>query len=70
MSNSLTLESILNPAPTQVARHITQTEASALHFTDFSITQSLKDRLTAAGFIKPTPVQAGAIPPAVSRLTL
>jgi ATP-dependent RNA helicase RhlE len=49
----------------QVARHITQTEASALHFTDFSITQSLKDRLTAAGFIKPTPVQAGAIPPAL-----
>jgi len=47
------------------ARHITQTEASALHFTDFSITQSLKDRLTAAGFIKPTPVQAGAIPPAL-----
>jgi ATP-dependent RNA helicase RhlE len=49
----------------QVARHITQTEASALHFTDFSITQSLKDRLTAAGFVKPTPVQAGAIPPAL-----
>jgi ATP-dependent RNA helicase RhlE len=65
LSNSLTLESILNPAPLQVARHITQTEASALHFTDFSITQSLKDRLTAAGFIKPTPVQAGAIPPAL-----
>ena len=65
MSNSLTLESILNPAPFKPARHITQTEASALHFTDFSITQSLKDRLTAAGFIKPTPVQAGAIPPAL-----
>jgi ATP-dependent RNA helicase RhlE len=65
LSNSLTLESILNPAPLQVARHITQTEASALHFTDFSITQSLKDRLTAAGFVKPTPVQAGAIPPAL-----
>ncbi len=65
MSNSLTLESILNPAPLKAARHITQTEASALHFTDFDITQSLKDRLTAAGFIKPTPVQAGAIPPAL-----
>ena len=47
------------------ARHITQTEPSTLHFTDFDITQSLKDRLTAAGFIKPTPVQAGAIPPAL-----
>lgn len=64
MSN-LTLDSILNPAPLQPARHITQTEASTLHFTDFSITDSLKDRLTAAGFIKPTPVQAGAIPPAL-----
>jgi len=65
LSNSLTLESILNPAPIEPARHITQAEASALHFTDFSITQSLKDRLTAAGFIRPTPVQAGAIPPAL-----
>jgi ATP-dependent RNA helicase RhlE len=65
LSNSLTLESILNPTPLQPARHITQAEASALHFTDFDITQSLKDRLTAAGFFKPTPVQAGAIPPAL-----
>ena len=63
--STLTLESILNPAPVQPARHITHNEASALHFTDFSITQSLKDRLTQAGFIKPTPVQAGAIPPAL-----
>ncbi|HSU19672.1 MAG TPA: DEAD/DEAH box helicase [Acidobacteriaceae bacterium] len=63
--STLTLESILNPAPVEPARRITQTEASAVHFTDFSITQSLKDRLTAAGFVKPTPVQAGAIPPAL-----
>lgn len=65
--NTLTLESILNPEPLQPARTITQTEASAsaLHFTDFAIAQSLKDRLTAAGFVKPTPVQAGAIPPAL-----
>jgi ATP-dependent RNA helicase RhlE len=55
----------LNPAPLEPARHITQNDASALHFTDFDITQSLKDRLTASGFIKPTPVQAGAIPPAL-----
>lgn len=63
--STLTLDSILNPAPLEPTRHITQNEASALHFTDFDISQSLKDRLTAAGFIKPTPVQAGAIPPAL-----
>jgi ATP-dependent RNA helicase RhlE len=34
-------------------------------FTDFNISDSLKSRLTTAGFIKPTPVQAGAIPPAM-----
>ncbi|WP_263367650.1 DEAD/DEAH box helicase [Edaphobacter bradus] len=34
-------------------------------FTDFNISDSLKSRLTNAGFIKPTPVQAGAIPPAL-----
>ncbi|HVG27080.1 MAG TPA: DEAD/DEAH box helicase, partial [Acidobacteriaceae bacterium] len=64
MSN-LTLESILNPEPLKVARHITVTETPAVHFTDFDISQSLKDRLTAAGFVTPTPVQAGAIPPAL-----
>lgn len=64
-TQNLTLESILNPEPLKPARHITQTEASALHFTDFSISDGLKQRLTAAGFVKPTPVQAGAIPPAL-----
>jgi len=34
-------------------------------FTDFNISDALKSRLTAAGFITPTPVQAGAIPPAL-----
>ncbi len=34
-------------------------------FTNFDISDSLKNRLTAAGFITPTPVQAGAIPPAL-----
>ncbi len=34
-------------------------------FTDFNISDSLKNRLTQAGFITPTPVQAGAIPPAL-----
>jgi ATP-dependent RNA helicase RhlE len=39
--------------------------ATGLTFNDFEISQSLKDRLSAAGFITPTPVQAGAIPPAL-----
>ena len=34
-------------------------------FTDFNISGSLKSRLTSAGFITPTPVQSGAIPPAL-----
>ena len=34
-------------------------------FVDFNISDSLKSRLTNAGFITPTPVQAGAIPPAL-----
>jgi ATP-dependent RNA helicase RhlE len=55
----------LNPEPLKTSRHITQTEASAIHFNDFDITDSLKQRLAAAGFVTPTPVQAGAIPPAL-----
>ncbi len=34
-------------------------------FTDFNVSDSLKNRLTNAGFITPTPVQAKAIPPAL-----
>ena len=65
--STLTLESILNPEPLQVARHIATTpeEASTISFTSFEISDSLKARLTAAGFLHPTPVQAGAIPPAL-----
>jgi len=36
-----------------------------VRFTDFNISDSLKSRLTAAGFSLPTPVQAKAIPPAL-----
>ncbi len=36
-----------------------------IRFTDFNISDSLKNRLTSAGFITPTPVQAKAIPPAL-----
>jgi len=63
----LTLDSILNPEPLTPSRTITATEDTAAEqvFTDFALTDSLKARLTAAGFVKPTPVQAGAIPPAL-----
>ena len=36
-----------------------------VHFADFAVSDSLKSRLTNAGFIMPTPVQAKAIPPAL-----
>jgi ATP-dependent RNA helicase RhlE len=36
-----------------------------VRFTDFNISDSLKNRLSTAGFSKPTPVQAKAIPPAL-----
>lgn len=36
-----------------------------VRFTDFNISDSLKNRLTSAGFTTPTPVQAKAIPPAL-----
>ena len=61
----LTLESILNPEPGKAERRVSPDEAAALHFNDFAISDSLKSRLAAAGFVTPTPVQAGAIPPAL-----
>jgi ATP-dependent RNA helicase RhlE len=63
--STLTLDSILNPTPLQPARVITQSDAAAIHFNDFKLSDSLKQRLAAAGFSTPTPVQAGAIPPAL-----
>lgn len=36
-----------------------------VHFTDFDISDKLKERLSAGGFRTPTPVQAKAIPPAL-----
>ena len=63
--STLTLESILNPAPLAPARHITQADSKTVHFNDFNISDSIKQRLAAANFVIPTPVQAGAIPPAL-----
>ncbi len=39
--------------------------AGDVRFTDFNVSDSLKNRLTNAGFTTPTPVQAKAIPPAL-----
>ncbi|MDE1163308.1 MAG: DEAD/DEAH box helicase [Acidobacteriaceae bacterium] len=64
MSN-LTLDSILNPKPLEPARTITQADASAVTFNDFKLSDALKSRLSAAGYVTPTAVQAGAIPPAL-----
>ncbi len=63
--STLTLESILNPEPLAPTRRITNEDAKAVHFSDFHISDSLKSRLAAANFVTPTPVQAGAIPPAL-----
>ncbi len=38
-----------------------------VQFSDFAISDSLKQRLTAARFVTPTPVQAAAIPPALEQ---
>ncbi|MFC6645751.1 DEAD/DEAH box helicase [Granulicella cerasi] len=63
--STLTLDSILNPKPLEVARTITQDQASAVVFNDFKLSDSLKKRLADANYVTPTPVQAGAIPPAL-----
>ena len=36
-----------------------------VHFNNFKISDALKSRLSSAGFMTPTPVQAKAIPPAL-----
>ena len=41
--------------------------AEGVQFTDFAISDSLKQRLAAAKFVTPTPVQAAAIPPALEQ---
>jgi len=59
---------ILNTGNTAVAENpvsASPVETPSPKFTDFAISDNLKNRLTAAGFITPTPVQAGAIPPAL-----
>jgi ATP-dependent RNA helicase RhlE len=47
------------------ASSVTASEPKSQVFNDFALTPSLKARLAQAGFVTPTPVQAGAIPPAL-----
>jgi ATP-dependent RNA helicase RhlE len=62
---------ILEPTEQQTTKPAAEPKATGLPiandvlFTRFNISDSLKNRLTNAGFINPTPVQAGAIPPAL-----
>ena len=48
---------IANPASLPLVENV--------RFSDFNISDSLKNRLATAGFVTPTPVQAKAIPPAL-----
>lgn len=60
-ANSAVLE-----APTEQNKHIVATDAvTGTKFSDFDISDKLKQRLAAANFVTPTPVQAKAIPPAL-----
>ena len=45
------------------ARLVCQQESKMENFSQFVISHSLKEQLSCAGFVKPTPVQAAAIPP-------
>ena len=49
----------------EAAKHSGLALVSDVRFTTFNISDSLKTRLTTAGFTIPTPVQAKAIPPAL-----
>ena len=64
-ANGISLDTILSPDAPKAARQVTPDEAASVRFTDFAISDSLKGRLAAAGFVTPTPVQAGAVPPAL-----
>ena len=47
------------------AGSVCQQESKMENFSEFVISPSLKEQLSRAGFVKPTPVQAAAIPPGV-----
>lgn len=64
--NTATLEPQAAPvAVASASTGFTPSNPDSVRFTDFNISDSLKTRLTNAGFTTPTPVQAKAIPPAL-----
>src|ERR1700730_12594739 len=63
--NSTNQNSMSQPSTNHHEPPIGLALAQDVRFTDFNISDSLKDRLTNAGFTIPTPVQAKAIPPAL-----
>jgi ATP-dependent RNA helicase RhlE len=58
-------ESLGEVSPNAISNSASRPSAARVRFTDFDISDSLKNRLTNAGFTTPTPVQAKAIPPAL-----
>jgi len=60
-------ENITNNAaqPSENQAPVAPAAEAQVRFTDFALSESLKSRLTSAKFVTPTPVQAGAIPPAL-----
>jgi ATP-dependent RNA helicase RhlE len=72
--NAPQANSVQTTAPAAKTISVTSTEIDPktglpmlkdVHFADFNCSDSLKSRLSAAGFLTPTPVQAKAIPPAL-----
>jgi ATP-dependent RNA helicase RhlE len=63
--NSATLEPQAAPQAIASSPNFVPSSSEGVRFTDFNISDSLKSRLTSAGFTTPTPVQAKAIPPAL-----
>ena len=60
-----TLEPQAAPQAIASSPNVNPSSPEGVRFTDFNISDSLKNRLTSAGFTTPTPVQAKAIPPAL-----
>ncbi len=53
------------PQADPVVPALADNSVSDIRFTNFNVSDSLKTRLTSAGFLIPTPVQSSAIPPAL-----
>jgi ATP-dependent RNA helicase RhlE len=64
-ANSPSLNSTVDSSEIQIDPATHLPFLKNVHFSDFNISDGLKQRLTSAGFKTPTPVQAKAIPPAL-----